>query len=365
MKIADVRPKSLRIPFQTGGKAWEINGQKWNFLDFVLVRLELEDGTIGWGDAFSYHCRAAVHAAVEHMVAPVVVGQDASDISTLMLDMQKKLHLFGRYGVTLFALSGLDIALWDAAAKQAGQPLCRLLGGQAHDDIIGYSSLFNYSDPEMVAAKTKQSMDEGFDYVKLHETGIAEVSAARAVAGDGFPLMVDTNCPWAFEEAKRMALAFKAYDIHWLEEPIFPPEDYPTLARLRAETGVALASGENACTAFQFRDMIAAGAVDYVQPSVTKVGGITEFRKIAVQAETGGVALMPHAPYFGPGFLATLHLMAATPNSGLAEWLYLDREACLYGDVIRPQDGNFRVPEGPGLGLEPNADVMRDYQVAD
>ncbi len=365
MKIANIRPLSLRIPFQTGGKAWGVSGQDWKFLEFVLVRVELADGTVGWGDAFGYNCRAAVHAALKDMIAPVVVGRDASDISALMLDMQHKLHLFGRYGITLFALSGLDIALWDLAGKVAGQPLCNLFGGRRRDDIIGYSSLFNYSDPELVAAKTKQSLDDGFDYVKLHETGVEEVSAARDAAGDGVPIMVDTNCPWTPEEAKRMALTLKPFDLHWLEEPIFPPEDYRALARLRADTGVALASGENAGTAFQFRDMISAGAVDYVQPSVTKVGGVTEFRKVAALAETGGVTLMPHAPYFGPGFLATLSLIASTPNSGLAEWLYLDREACLYGDAIKPKNGKFSVPDGPGLGLEPNPDVIRDYGVSD
>ena len=220
-------------------------------------------------------------------------------------------------------------------------------------------------DPELVAAKTKQSLDEGFDYVKLHETGVKEVLAARDAAGDGVPIMVDANCPWTPEEAKRMALALKPFDLYWLEEPIFPPEDYRALARLRVETGVALASGENACTAFQFRDMISAGAVDYVQPSVTKVGGITEFRKVAALAEAGGVTLMPHAPYFGPGFLATLSLIASTPNSGLAEWLYLDREACLYGNAITPKNGKFSIPDGPGLGLEPNPDVIKDYGVTD
>jgi len=364
MIIADVQSIPLRIPFQTGGKAWEMSGQAWNFLDTVLVRVEMEDGTVGWGDAFAYNCRAAVHGAVEQMVAPVVVGRDASDIAGLMAEMQQKLHLFGRYGITMFALSGLDIALWDAAAKSAGQPLCRLLGGQVRDGIAGYSSLFNYSDPEIVAAKTKQSVDEGYGYVKLHETGVAEVAAAREAAGYDIPIMVDTNCPWTPEEAKRMALSFMDYDIHWLEEPIFPPEDYSALAELRAQTGIALASGENACTAFQFREMINAGAADYVQPSVTKVGGITEFRKVAVLAEAGGVSLMPHAPYFGPGFLATLHLMAATPNSGLAEWLYLEREACLYGDIIAPVDGNFSVPDMPGLGPDPDPDVIKDYFVS-
>ena len=361
MKIADIRSVPLKIPFSSGGPAWELSGQQWQALDFVLVRVEMEDGTVGWGEAFAYHCRDAVHAAVTQMVAPIAVGRDAGDIAALMTDLQRRLHLFGRYGITLFALSGLDIALWDAAGKAAGLPLCRLLGGQVRDDIPGYASLFNYSDPEIVAQKTRQCVDEGYGYVKLHETGVAEVAAARDAAGYDVPIMVDTNCPWTLEEAKRMALAFLDYDIHWLEEPIFPPEDFAALARLRAETGIAIATGENACTAFQFKQIIDADAADYIQPSVTKVGGITEARKVAVLAETNGVAMMPHAPYFGPGFLATLHLMAAVPNSGLAEWFYLEREACLYGDAIAPRQGLFAVPGGPGLGIEPDPNVLKDY----
>jgi L-alanine-DL-glutamate epimerase-like enolase superfamily enzyme len=173
--------------------------------------------------------------------------------------------------------------------------------------------------------------------------------------------MLDTNCTWAPDQAREMALRLKAYDLHWLEEPIFPPEDFRALARLQAEVGIPLAAGENACTAFQFREMFAAGAVTYAQPSVTKLGGVTEFRKVAALAEGHGVALMPHAPYFGPGFLATLQLMAALPGSGMAEWFYVNREACLYGAAIAPRGGLFRLPEGPGLGAEPDPDVIKDY----
>ena len=361
MIIADIRAIPLRIPFNTGAPVSRLSGQHWEALDYVLVRVELENGIVGWGEAFAYHCREAVHAAVENMVAPIAIGRDARDIAHLMTDLQHRLHLFGRYGITMFAISGLDIALWDAAGKLANQPLCQLLGGQVRTNIPGYASLFNYSDPEMVGKKTKESVDEGFRFVKLHETGLDEVAAARNAAGENIPIMVDTNCPWTPEQAKRMALSFLDYDILWLEEPIFPPEDFAALARLRTETGIAIATGENACTAYQFKQMIDADAADYVQPSVTKVGGITEARKVAVLAEMCGVSLMPHAPYFGPGFLATLHLMAAVPNSGLAEWFYLQREACLYSGATAPENGTFKMPVGSGLGLDPDPDVIKEY----
>ena len=364
MKIAKAEAIALAIPFSSGGEPAGWGGQAWTTLDMVLIRVETESGLIGWGEAFSYNCRRAVQAAFEDMVAPVVLGRDARDISGLSHDLQQGLHLFGRYGITMFALSGLDIALWDLAGKAAGLPLCRLLGGPVRTEIPGYASLFKYGDPEVVAERTRAALAEGYTHIKLHETAEPEVKAAREAAGAGVPIMLDTNCAWAPDQAREMASRLKAYDLHWLEEPIFPPENFRALARLQAEVGIPLAAGENACTAVQFQEMFAAGAVTYAQPSVTKVGGVTEFRKVAALAESHGVALMPHAPYFGPGFLATLQLLAALPECGLAEWLYVEREACLYGAAIAPAQGLFRLPEGPGLGAEPDPDVIKDYRVA-
>ena len=161
-----------------------------------------------------------------------------------------------------------------------------------------------------------------------------------------------------------MTLAFSEYDIHWIEEPINPPEDFRALAKLREDTGVAVAAGENACTAFEFRNMLEAGAVDYAQPSVTKVGGITEFRKVAALCESFGVQIMPHSPYFGPGFLATLHLAQALPNPGLIERIFINPEADFYtGGIYDPVDGVFGAPSGAGLGIEPDPDVIKTYRV--
>ncbi len=367
MKIAQAEAIPLAIPFRPspGGERAGWEGQAWQALDVVLIRLETADGLVGWGEAFSYNCRRAVTAAFEDMVAPLVRGREVTDIAGLMAELQKALHIFGRYGITMFALSGLDIALWDLAARAAGQPLGRFLGGEVGTrEIPGYASLFRLGEPEVVAERTRAALAEGYRHIKLHEVREPEVAAAREAAGPDVPIMVDANCPWSPAQAREMALKFKRYDIHWLEEPIFPPENFHALASLRAETGVPLAAGENACTAFQFQEMFAAGAVDYAQPSVTKVGGITEFRKVAALARSHGVALMPHAPYFGPGFLATLQLMAALPDSGLAEWFYLEREACLYGDAIAPRRGIFHLPQGPGLGAEPDPNVIEDYRTA-
>jgi len=364
MKIVRAEAIPLTIPFKAGGARAGWDGQAWNGLDVVLIRLETADGLIGWGEAFSYNCRRAVTAAFEDMVAPVIQGREVTDIAGLMAKLQQTLHLFGRYGITLFALSGLDIALWDLAAKAAGQPLGEFLGGGGADaqEIPGYASLFRYGEPEVVAERTHAALAEGYRHIKLHEIREPEVAAAREAAGPEVPIMVDTNCPWSPAEAREMALRLKPYDLYWLEEPIFPPEDFHALATLRAETGVPLAAGENACTAFQFQEMFAAGAVDYAQPSVTKVGGVTEFRKVAALARSHGVALMPHAPYFGPGFLATLQLMTALPDSGLAEWFYLDREAASTATRSRPRPESSKSPKAQASAPSPTRKSSRTIE---
>jgi len=363
VKIARVDAIPLSIPFSHGGAAAGWGGRAWTALSVLLVRVETDAGITGWGEAFSYNCLRPVQAAVEDMVAPIVVGRDAGNVAGQMHELQRELHLFGRHGITLFALSGLDIALWDVAGKAAGLPLCRLVGGAARGRIPGYASLYKYNDPELVAARTTAAVAAGFRHVKLHETTESEVAAARRAAGDAVAIMLDCNCPWTPRQAHAMARRLEPYDLYWLEEPIFPPEDFAALADLRRRTGIPLAAGENAGTAFQFRDMFAAGAVSYAQPSVTKVGGITEFSKVAALAEAAGVALMPHSPYFGPGWLATLQLMAALPDCGLVERLYVTVEASLYGELIDPVAGEFRVPEGPGLGADPDPEVIKDYTV--
>jgi L-alanine-DL-glutamate epimerase-like enolase superfamily enzyme len=254
----------------------------------------------------------------------------------------------------------VDIALWDLAGKRAGMPLYRMLGGAPRADVGSYASLIRYGEPEAVARNVSEAVNRGYHDIKLHEITEPAVRAAREAMGPEPRLMVDVNCPWSVDEAKAMARAFAPYDLTWFEEPIWPPEDHEGLAAVRRQ-GVPVAAGENAAGYHDFRHMFEAGALDIAQPSVTKIGGVTEERKIIALAQQCGVRPVPHCAYFGPGFLASLHLVATLPEDTPLERLYLDLEATLFPGFTDPVNGRIPVPQGPGLGCDPDPAVLARY----
>jgi L-alanine-DL-glutamate epimerase-like enolase superfamily enzyme len=371
MKIVRVEAVPLSIPCRYGAEGWSLGSGGWKALDFCLVRVDTDAGLTGWGEAFSYSCRRAVAAAVNDMIAPLVVGReagldagpDAADIAGLHAEIQKRLHLFGRFGITVFALSGLDIALWDLAGKAAGKPLHALLGGARRERLACYASLLRYADTALVARYCERALDEGFGAIKLHEVSEPVIAAGRAAVPREAALLLDVNCEWSVAEAIAVGKRLAPLGLEWFEEPVFPPEDGAGLRAVGEACGIPIAAGENCCFASQFEALFAAGAVQYAQPSVTKVGGITEFRKVAALAQHKGVKLAPHSPYFGPGALASLHLCAALAPEARFEYFYLSADAALYGGLLAPQRGELAVPQAPGLGAEPDSEVLRRFRV--
>ena len=362
MKIASVEAVPLSIPCSYGAEGWKLGAGGWKALEFCLVRVQTDTGLTGWGEAFSYSCRHAVAAAVRDMIAPIAVGRDAADITGLHNDIQKRLHIFGRFGITAFALSGLDIALWDIAGKAARQPLWKLLGAAAPKPVTCYASLLRYADGALVAQYCERALGEGFRALKLHEVDEQVIAAARAATPRDVPLLLDVNCEWSVADAIAVGKRLSALGLEWFEEPVFPPEDAAGLRAVGEACGIPIAAGENCCFVSQFAALFGANAVQYAQPSVTKVGGITEFRKVAALAAARGIKLAPHSPYFGPGALATLHLLAALSPQARFEYFYLWPEATLYGDALTPKRGELVVPPGPGLGLDPDPEVLRRYR---
>ncbi|WP_092137815.1 mandelate racemase/muconate lactonizing enzyme family protein [Cupriavidus sp. YR651] len=367
MKIANIEAIPLRIPFTAGGRSdeavWGKSGLQT--ADSLVVKVTTDTGVVGWGETFGFAAVAPAKVVIDTILAPAIVGRDASQLEKLMLDMQRKFHVFGRSGAFLHSLSAIDIALWDIAGKAAGQPVYQLLGGSDATSLRAYASLTRYSDPELVRENVARALRDGFRHLKLHEIDVESVRAARETAGDDIDITLDVNCPWTVREALDMAEKLRPFNLRWLEEPVWPPENYSGLARVRQAGGIPIAAGENASTLMDFQHLFEAGAVDFIQPSPAKMGGLTELKKVYALANANNVTVMVHTFYDGPGLLASVHASAALGGpDALVEWRYFDLEAQLYGDAIIPKNGAFAVPQGAGLGLEPSADVIRDYRVA-
>ena len=222
--------------------------------------------------------------------------------------------------------------------------------------------MIRYTDPKLVATNVERALSEGFRHIKLHEIEVAPTRAAREAAGEDVGLMLDVNCPWTLREALDMAEKLRPLNLRWLEEPLRPPEDHTALAQVRARGGIPIAAGENATTVAQFKHLFDAGAVDFVQPSPAKMGGVSELRKVFTLATAYNVTVMPHSFYDGPAFLAGVHVNAALGRGSMVEWRYFDLEARLYGNQAIPQNGSISVPQGSGLGFDPDPEVIRRYR---
>jgi len=278
--------------------------------------------------------------------------------------LERLLHGFGRSGPVIHALSGLDIALWDVRGKLAGAPVSALLGGARRPRVEAYASLLQYGGSvEHVRRNVARALERGYRHIKLHERTADAVAAAREVAGPDIPIMVDTNCAWTPAQATAPVAAMAPSKPFWVEEPIWPPEDFESLAALRRATGVPLAMGENATSPSDFRKMIAAGATDFVQPSIVKIGGITQLFRIATESEKSGVPCVPHAFFFGPGYLATLHCIACKERDVPLERLFADVAFVPYTYTVPDVNGAVEVPDRPGLGADPEVDLMEKFRV--
>jgi L-alanine-DL-glutamate epimerase-like enolase superfamily enzyme len=363
VRIRSVDTSIVAIPFVDGGRGQGITPTTWNQLEVLLVRVEDDAGHVGWGEGFGYFVADATRVVVDRMITPLLTGRDVEDIPAWNLETQRRLHLFGRYGVTLFAISAVDIALWDLAAKRQGVPLHALLGTTEARPVPFYASLVRYADTQVAPRVCEQALEMGFSNLKLHEITLPDIAACRQAVGDEVPLSVDVNCAWSEAQALGALGPLRDLGVSWLEEPVFPPEDVATLARLRTP-GLPIAAGENWCTSVQFAQALAARAIDLAQPSVTKVGGITEFLAVADLCRQASVPLMPHCPYFGPGFFASLHLATALESVRQLEYLFVTPDAWL-SPVGRPGPGGcYQASDAPGLGFDPDEAVLRRYRRA-
>ena len=388
-------------PARADGPTAEITGLDTHVVDgnfpWTIVTVETDAGVTGIGEAYP---SPGVHEIVSNYLRPVLVGEDPADVERLYNLMRTSLSGRGsQQGIGTIAISGVEIALWDAAGKLLEQPIYQLLGGKMREDVLVYADCHAGEamvtaaaegqqeaayEPAAYAEAARMAVDDGFDLVKFDldvpsgravdrksrhldppeiDHKVAIVEAVTAEIGDDAEVAVDLHWNFSPETATRLCRALEPYDLAWVEDPI-PPENTDAMAALRRRVAMPLLTGENRYGRHGFRDLIEQQAVDFLAPDVPKTGGIAETKKIADLAETYYVTLVPHNIGSPVATVATAHVGATIPNFYGLE--YHAREVPWWEDLVAGadliRDGRIRVPDEPGLGIQLDWDVLREHE---
>ena len=369
MRIQDIRAIGLAGGTPEGGWSEELRPED---CVHTLIAVITDDGLIGWGSVFTND--GLVHSALA-VLEPFWRDENALEPERVTEKLRQNMFWLGRGGSITHAISGIDIALWDLLGQATGQPVGRLLGGRYRDRVQPYASIL-MDQPEVVADTLARLKTFGFRAFKIgwgpfgrqsDALDEAIVAAARDAVGSEVQLMVDAGGSDAFwsqgyKWALRTSHMLSDYDVAWFEEPLRPDaiEDY---ARLRQMAPVPISGGEVLTRRQAFRSWLQAGALDIVQPDVTKVGGITESRRIAWMAQENGIRFIPHGWNTAVGLAADLQLASAFADTNLVEYLtgspYVDEIAA--GGWHLDDDGMLRIPDAPGLGFVVDLDAVKKY----
>jgi len=369
MKITSIQCAGLRGATPEGG--WSNELQPDDCVQ-TLVVVHTDEGLTGLGSVFAND--NAVRAALQTL-EPLYQGENALEPERVSEKLHQNTFWLGRGGSITHAISGVDIALWDLLGQTTGQPIGRLLGGCYRTRVRPYASIL-MQEPEPLAEHLGRVKAQGFRAFKIgwgpfgrRNAALDEaiVKAAREAVGADALLMVDAGAsdafwPQGYKWALRTADMLAGYGVNWFEEAL-PPDALTDYVQLRKAAPVPIAGGEVLTRRQGFQPWLQAGAFDIVQPDVTKVGGISEERRIAWMAQENGIRFIPHGWNTAVGLAADLQLASAFPGTDLVEYLtgsaFIDAIA-LDGWHL-DQDGMLPIPNGPGLGLRLNPDEVAKY----
>jgi L-alanine-DL-glutamate epimerase-like enolase superfamily enzyme len=306
---------------------------------------------------------------VEGQLREILIGEDPLDVERLWDVCYGLTRWYGRKGVAISALGGVDIALWDIRGKVLGKPIYKLLRGE-RNRVPAYASALTWrEDPITLAAEAERHLKNGFHGMKMrigqnYEYDSAAVQIVRDTIGYDRRLMVDANARLNLAQAQRLAPQLSALKVFWFEEP-FLPEDLDHYSAFRAEAGVPLAAGENEFGVQGFRELISRGLVDIVQPDCSRSGGITECLRIGLLAQEHGLRVATHTWSDAVALVANLHLVASLANGLMVEIDQTGNDLIddLLAEPLRLVDGELSVPDAPGLGIELNPEILDRYTV--
>jgi len=357
MKIEHVEaiPLTVRLP-----RPQRTSQASYDEISICLVSIETDQGITGVGECLARFAPDSYAALINNALAPKLLGKDPWSVGSHWIALRKTLN--GRSAGMLFeAIAGVDIALWDIMGKASGLSVRKLLGGRNADRVPAYASSIMVSDDTEKEAKIL--LGQGFKIIKMKignglKTDIARIRQLRDLVGPDITIVVDVNYIYTEKESERLSEKLSELDVVWLEEPV-DPDDREGYIRLSRKSKVALAGGESEYTAAAFTDLISEGAVKFVQPDVTRAGGITESRKIALLADAFHIRYAPHVGFSGIICVAaSLQLAAAMPNTFAYECMInpnpFREELALnpYGLAGQLDEGNALIPERPGLGID-------------
>jgi len=363
MRIARIESSVHNIPV---GKEMTDAIHRLSSLELLIARVATDDGLEGTGWSYTLGTGgSALKALVDDSIAPVLTGENADNIERLWDLMWRGLHAIGSSGATSLAIAAVDIALWDILGRARGLPLFRLLGGQ-RDRVPIYGSGVNlYFTMEELLEQVAGFLSQGVHGVKIKvgrpDVGedVERLAAVRDLIGPHMRLMVDANQGWSVGEAIGRARAMEEFNLFWLEEPILADDHigYETLAR---SINIPIAAGETHYTKYQFCDLFQRRAVSFVQADVNRVGGITEWMKVAHMAQAYNLPMCPHGLEE-----VHAHLTCAVPNGYIVEHVVAgERHWGHVANPLEPVDGYLSPRETPGHGVELDEGVLARYRTA-
>jgi L-alanine-DL-glutamate epimerase-like enolase superfamily enzyme len=347
----------------------------FRFHGWLIVEVMTDAGHVGIGNAAL--APRLTKQCIDLYLKPLLAGADPFDVEFLWQHMYRKTMAFGRKGVGMTAISAVDIALWDILGKATRQPVFRLLGGRTKRAIPVYASRL-YSQPlDELAAEARKYLTDGYRAMKLRfgwgpvdgaagmQKNVDLVRTVREVVGDGVDIMADAYMGWNLDYARRMVPLLEPFNLRWLEEPVIP-DDLQGYVALKALGRIPIAGGEHGFTQYEFRDLLEARAVDYIQFDTNRVGGITQARKISAMAESFGVPVVPHA-----GQMHNYHVVMASLNSPMAEYfppvdVEVGNELFWYlfnGEPVAKNGAIDLRDDLPGLGLTINEKALAKFTV--
>lgn len=332
----------------------------------VLVKITADDGTVGWGETYGIVAPDAVTSIIDDVIGPVIVGRDPRDAVVIQEDLYDLMRVRGFFGgFYVDAIAGIDIAVWDLFGKLVGQPVVKLLGGRRLDTIPAYVSGLPGATLEARLELARSFVAKGFDAFKYHsavsfEGIVAEMRSLREGLGPAVKLMVDLHWKFTAQEAVQLIDQLVPYAPYFVEAPC-QPEDIEGQAHVGANVRVPLALGEEWRTVFEYRPRLERRSMSIVQPEMGHIG-ISQFMQIGRMANAFHMKVIPHAS-IGLGIYqaASLHATAALPNAPMHEYQHsvFDRNLKYVQTAMRCEAGAFHLPEGPGLGIEPSAEVWK------